>query len=252
MTIQAVLIVISIGGLALPMLLIERLLPGRRFPKVDRWVARAISINLCQIMAVLLAGVGWNGWMLRHRPWSADHLNPFTGAFIGYLALTFVYYWWHLWRHRSDLLWRWLHQIHHSPQRLELLTAFYKHPLEITADSLLSSVVLYVGLGLSVPAASAAMALSAIGELFYHWNIRTPHWLGFFLQRPESHLIHHQQGVHDYNYSDLPLWDILFGTFRNPLRWDGQCGLGSTQEHLVMEMLQGIDVLRAHNFQAKA
>jgi sterol desaturase/sphingolipid hydroxylase (fatty acid hydroxylase superfamily) len=27
--------------------------------------------------------------------------------------------------------------------------------------------------------------------------------------------VHHREGVHDYNYADFPLWDILFGTFRN-------------------------------------
>ncbi len=47
-------------------------------------------------------------------------------------------------------------------------------------------------------------------------NIRTPQWLGYIVQRPESHSVHHGRGVHHYNYSDLPLFDILFGTFRNP------------------------------------
>ena len=28
--------------------------------------------------------------------------------------------------------------------------------------------------------------------------------------------MHHGRGVHRYNYSDLPLWDMVFGTFRNP------------------------------------
>lgn len=244
MTGQAVFIVVAIAALGLLMMGVERLVPGRGFPRVDGWLIRAASINLCQVLAILLGGMGWNAWMLQRRPWSLDHLETFTGALVGYLALTFVYYWWHLWRHRSDFLWRWLHQIHHSPQRLELLTAFYKHPLEIVTDSLLSSAVLYLGLGLSPEAAAGAMALSGIGELFYHWNIKTPYWLGFVLQRPESHLIHHQEGLHDYNYSDLPIWDIFFGTFRNPRRWNERCGFGSRQEHLVMEMLQGIDVSR--------
>jgi hypothetical protein len=26
----------------------------------------------------------------------------------------------------------------------------------------------------------------------------------------------HQRDVHAYNYGDFPLWDLLFGTFRNP------------------------------------
>jgi sterol desaturase/sphingolipid hydroxylase (fatty acid hydroxylase superfamily) len=241
-TLQAVFIVAAIGALGLLMMLIERLLPGRRFPAVEGWVSRALLINLCQILAILLGGVWWNAWMLHQRAWSPERLGTVGGALLGYFALTFVYYWWHLLRHRSDFLWRWLHQIHHSPQRLELLTAFYKHPLEIVTDSLLSSAVLYLAIGLSPQAAAGAMALTGVGELFYHWNINTPYWLGFIIQRPESHLIHHQEGLHDFNYSDLPIWDMVFGTFRNPHEWNGRCGFGPWQEDFVPEMLRGIDI----------
>jgi sterol desaturase/sphingolipid hydroxylase (fatty acid hydroxylase superfamily) len=66
--------------------------------------------------------------------------------------------------------------------------------------------------------------------------------MGFLFQRPESHLVHHAQGLHDYNYSDLPLWDILFGTFRNPREWNGRCGFGDANEHRIVEMLLGVDV----------
>jgi hypothetical protein len=89
------------------------------------------------------------------------------------------------------------------------------------------------------------MTLSGIGELFYHWNVKTPYWLGFVVQRPESHLIHHEEGLHDYNYSDLPIWDILFGTFRNPHEWNERCGFGSGQEQMVIEMLHGIDASKS-------
>ena len=242
MTQRALFVVMAIAGVGILMMALERLEPGRKFPRVDGWVVRAAAINLFQIFAVLIGGIGWNTLMLRHRLLLGDHLGTIRGAFIGYVALTFVYYWWHLWRHRSEFLWRWLHQIHHSPQRLELVTAFYKHPLEILGDSLLSSAVLYQVMGLSPASAAYAMALSGIAELFYHWNIRTPQWLGVIVQRPESHLIHHEEGLHDYNYSDLPIWDILFGTFRNPKQWDKTCGFGVYQEHMITEMLRGIDV----------
>src|SRR4029078_8492623 len=75
----------------------------------------------------------------------------------------------------------------------------------------LSSAILYLGVGLGAAAAAGAVLLSGFAELFYHWNVRTPHWLGYLFQRPESHCVHHQEGVHSYNFADLPLWDILFG-----------------------------------------
>jgi sterol desaturase/sphingolipid hydroxylase (fatty acid hydroxylase superfamily) len=87
--------------------------------------------------------------MARHRLWSADKLGTVGGALVGYLVVTFIYYWWHRWRHESSFLWRWIHQVHHSPQRIEVITSFYKHPLEILVNSALSSVILYLGVGLS-------------------------------------------------------------------------------------------------------
>jgi sterol desaturase/sphingolipid hydroxylase (fatty acid hydroxylase superfamily) len=54
--------------------------------------------------------------------------------------------------------------------------------------------------------------------VFQHANGDTPHGLGYLIQRPQSHAIHHQRGVHAFNYADLPLWDMVFGTFRNPPR----------------------------------
>ena len=30
--------------------------------------------------------------------------------------------------------------------------------------------------------------------------------------------MHHGRGIHRHNYADLPLWDMVFGTFRNPQR----------------------------------
>ena len=43
--------------------------------------------------------------------------------------------------------------------------------------------------------------------IFQHANIRTPRWLGY--------IVDHGKGIHIYNYSGLPIMDIVFGTFRN-------------------------------------
>ncbi|MBK9657441.1 MAG: sterol desaturase family protein [Rhodanobacteraceae bacterium] len=47
-------------------------------------------------------------------------------------------------RHQIPLLWRYLHRVHHSPARIEVLTSFYKHPLEILLNGVLMSSILYV------------------------------------------------------------------------------------------------------------
>ena len=105
-----------------------------------------------------------------------------------------------------------------------------QHPIEILANGVLSSAIVYLLVGVEPLAAAIAVTMTGIAEFFYHWNVSTPHWLGYLIQRPESHCVHHQRGLHHYNYADVPLWDILFGTFRNPRRWQEQCGFGDEVE----------------------
>jgi sterol desaturase/sphingolipid hydroxylase (fatty acid hydroxylase superfamily) len=229
-------------AVALVMMVVERLAPGRNWPRVPGWWGRALALNGFQVLSVFIAGVTFDGWMQRNRPWSADALGTTGGALVGYVAITFIYYWWHRWRHEVPWLWRVFHQVHHSPQRIEIITSFYKHPLEILANSALSSAILYLLLGLRPLAASGAVMLSGLAELVYHWNVRTPHWIGYLFQRPESHCVHHQEGVHSFNFSDLPLWDALFGTFQNPRRFDARCGFGPALEPRLGAMLAFVDV----------
>ena len=235
------MIALIVLGAALVMMLVEASSPGRTWPRVSGWWLRAGLLNAIQAGIVFFAGKTWEPWLEDRRLWSADALGVTAGALLGYVTITFVYYWWHRLRHDVPFLWRWLHQVHHSPQRLEILTSFYKHPLEILANSVLSSAVLYLLVGLGPVAAGHAILLTGLAELVYHWNVATPYWMGFFFQRPESHCVHHQAGHHRFNYGDLPLWDMLFGTFRNPRHWSASCGFGAAETRLA-EMLCGADV----------
>lgn len=230
-------------GAGLTMLAIELMAPGRRWPQVAGWWSRAIALNCVQAAMVFIAGLTWDRWLQGNFLWSAEHyFGQNGGALVGYLAITFIYYWWHRLRHDVPLLWRIFHQVHHSPQRIELITSFYKHPAEIAANSFLSSVILYFLCGLSPTAAVLAVMLTGLAELFYHWNVKTPYWIGFIFQRPESHCIHHQMGWHSQNFSDLPIWDMLFGTFHNPRVFDDACGFADNKERRLGDMLQGVDV----------
>ncbi|MDT7602079.1 MAG: hypothetical protein QOF61_76 [Acidobacteriota bacterium] len=231
-------IVIIVGAL---MMLCERARPGRQWRRVRGWWLRAGIVNCVQVALVLGTGWLWNDWVGEHHLFSIAAWGALVGGLFGYFVITFVYYWWHRWRHEVDWLWR-LHQMHHSAQRIEVLTSFYKHPLEIFADCLLTTAILFVVLGLSAGGAAFAVLLSGLGELFYHWNYQTPRWIGYLFQRPESHCVHHEEGIHHYNYSDLPLWDMLFGTFRNPIEWNSRCGLGEGNEERVLELLLCLNV----------
>lgn len=194
---------------------------------------------------MFVSGVTWDRWFPHLALFDLERTFGAIGAAVfGYLLITFVYYWWHRARHEVPFLWRHFHQVHHSPQRIEIITSFYKHPTEIVANSILSSAILYAICGLSPETATFSIALTGLAELFYHWNVRTPYWVGFIFQRPESHCIHHQKGWHRQNYSDLPLWDMMFGTFHNPRKFDTECGFDTEHERRLSEMLRGVDVHR--------
>lgn len=234
--------VLIVLGSAILMMVLERCFTGRQFEHVTGWWPRAIAFNALQACSVFVGAQTWDIW-LPQLPLLAGQSWPlWLQVVAGYLLITFVYYWWHRARHEIPLLWRGLHQLHHSPVRIEILTSFYKHPLEILINGFLSAFILYVLLGLSAQAVTITVLITGIAELFYHWNIRTPYWLGFLFQRPESHCVHHRQGHHHHNFSDLPLWDMLFGTFENPRIAPEKCGFADDLEQQVLAMLCGKDV----------
>ncbi len=224
------------------MFLIERLWPANALPKVPNWWPRVLLLNLVQAAVVWLAGVSWDQWMRPLALLSSHQLALWQQVLIGYLTITFVYYFWHRLRHESKFFWRLCHQLHHSPRRMEILMSFYKHPVEITINGILSSAIMFPLLGLSPQAAVLTSLATGIAELFYHWNIKTPRWFGYLFQRPESHRVHHQYLHHTQNYSDIPLWDMLFGTFKNPSKKVTQCGFDDWREDRFDDMLAGRDV----------
>jgi sterol desaturase/sphingolipid hydroxylase (fatty acid hydroxylase superfamily) len=222
---------------------LERLFAGWRLPRVKTWPLRVIAVNLVQVGVVLLAGVTWEKYASAHSLFRL-RLPAFLGGALAYFIATFIFYWWHRFRHQSDFLWLHFHQIHHSPARLEVITSFYKHPLEMVVNSILGSLIVFTLLGLDTKAAAVYTAFTALGEFFYHTNVRTPRWIGYVFQRPEMHRIHHEKDKHRDNYGDIVWWDMLFGTYQNPATWDAECGFTPEREERLGSMLAFQDVHR--------
>jgi sterol desaturase/sphingolipid hydroxylase (fatty acid hydroxylase superfamily) len=104
--------------------------------------------------------------------------------------------------------------------------------------------VLVLGLGVTPEAAMVVNTCSVLLTMFQHANLRTPRWVGYFVQRPEGHLVHHGRGVHAFNYGDIALWDQVFGTFRNPEESDvpARAGFYDGASKRIGPMLLGRDV----------
>jgi sterol desaturase/sphingolipid hydroxylase (fatty acid hydroxylase superfamily) len=229
----AIILLIAVG-----FLIVERLWPANALPRVRAWYPRVFLINAIQGGIVILAGLSWDVWLGRVSVFRLqDQVGVVPQAVIAYVVSTCIYYWWHRWRHTSTFWWRLCHQLHHSPRRIEILTSFYKHPIEITLNSILSAAITYTLLGVTIEAAAIYTAMAAIAEFFYHWNIRTPRWLGPIVQRPESHRVHHKRAYHPNNNADLPVLDWLFGTYENPTRPVEECGFTADREDRFEDLL---------------
>lgn len=237
--------ILIVAALAVLLMLLERLRPAVVLPTRRGWYARVALLNGAQIAAVLVGAHTWERWFSGYSLLSAAQWHPVLAVISGYLLITFVYYWWHRARHEVPLLWRYLHQVHHSCARVEVMMSFYKHPLEIVINGLLSSALLNLVLGLNATSAAIVVAITGIAELLYHSNLRTPYWIGYFFQRPESHRVHHQRGWHRQNFSDLPLWDMLFGTFHNPREPVAECGFTPARERDLVGLMLGLTKPRA-------
>ena len=239
---------VDLIGLAVPvtyfvLLLVERLRPARAFPARKGWqwigIGFLLLIGAAGAVVPLLVPVEW---LAAHRWLDGSGLGVAGGALLGYFALSGAAYAWHRGAHSFGLLWRGFHQLHHSPQRVDLPGSVLFHPLEMVIQVLLQLFVTVVVLGLDPLAAALVGYIAAFYGMFQHWNVRTPRWLGYFIQRPEAHCVHHRKGFHYYNYGDLPLWDILFGTFRNPREFNGECGFEASADRRVGAMLAFADV----------
>jgi sterol desaturase/sphingolipid hydroxylase (fatty acid hydroxylase superfamily) len=227
----------------LAMLAVEAAWPARRFPNRRGWrwigIAFLVAIGTVSTVVPLLVPADW---LAAHRWLDGTGLGVAGGTLVGWVVLSALAFLWHRASHAWTPLWRAGHQLHHSPQRVDISGSTLFHPLEMVVQVALQLFVTVVVLGLDPVAAALVGYVAAFHGMFQHWNVRTPRWLGYFIQRPEAHCEHHRLGVHAGNYGDLPLWDLLFGSFRNPASFDGECGFAAPADRHMLAMLGWRDV----------
>ena len=210
---------------------------GRVFPAMPAWKLRGLAFTALYFAVATYAPLMWDEAIGAHSLFDASAL-PMWGQIIGgFLALQFGIYVWHRSMHSSDLLWRTMHQLHHSAERIDIWSAFVFHPLDMLGWALLGSLVLVGGVGVSGEAGFWIAIAATFCGMFQHSNLKTPRWLGYIVTRPESHSAHHERDVHGRNYGDIPLFDMLFGTFHNPKTFDGEVGFYDGASARIGDML---------------
>ncbi|HEX7047915.1 MAG TPA: sterol desaturase family protein [Gammaproteobacteria bacterium] len=223
-------------------LVIDLIWRAKRHHRARFWRLRAAVVTVAAIYVSLVVAGFWGGVLGDFHLLDLSGWGTWGGALAGVLAYEFGHYWYHRAVHRFDLLWRLGHQMHHSAESLDPWGAYYMHPLDVACFTTVASFMIYPLLGITSEAGIAVAAFIGFNAIFQHASIPTPRWLGYLIQRPESHSLHHARGVHRYNFSDLPLWDMIFGTFRNPETFRDEQGFYDGASTRLVEVLLFQDV----------
>lgn len=229
--------IIIIGFVALGLIL-ERLIPARRQASSLRWYVRgAVGFVVTMATSGLVPTV-LGPLLQRHAPFPLTALRLAPQVALTFFATQLVGYWFHRLLHRNAWLWRHAHRLHHSADRVDVVGSAYFHPLDILLQTAIGTALVAL-LGVSADAAALATLMNVFLSTFQHLNVRTPHWLGYVIQRPEAHSVHHARGVHAYNYAGLACIDQIFGTLKNPAARVEDVGLTERGSEQVAALLMG-------------
>lgn len=219
------------AGIVIVLLAIERLLPRRRDraalgdPQLPNDIAHGfladqLGNRIGEVLflgAASAAAAGLAG-RLGTPLWPAHWPVAAQGCLLVVLADGLEY-----WRHRlmHGVPWLWpIHALHHSVDRLHAV----KGGRNNFVDLLLRTAMVYAPLlTVGVPREILLWypaALFVLGPIAHaNLALRFPSLLHRVLVTPPEHLLHHarDQRLANANFAVvLPLWDIVFGTFRHP------------------------------------
>ncbi len=194
-------------------LVLDFIVQKRKYDKSRHWRARGLFVTVAIFFFTGEVAAFWGGVIGDFHLLDASGLGLW-GAPVAVLVYVIVHYTYHRAAHEWTWLWRAGHQMHHSAESLDAFGAYYLHPFDAAMFATLEQ----------------RGVLPAIGRQCGggHFGHPVPD-----LQRPVpacepenadlAGLCHpasgkpqhppHARGVHRYNYADLPVIDMLFGTF---------------------------------------
>ena len=220
----------------------EALFPAQQLPKVKYWkikglIAFTIYFFLSSYLPLLT-----DPFLSKYQFFDLTGLGNVGGGIFAIVLFEFGMYVWHRAMHKSDILWRVFHQMHHSAERMDTYGTFYFSIMDMIGFTFLGSICFALLVGVTPQAVTMMLLGTMFLGVFQHTNIKTPQWIGYIIQRPESHTVHHAKGIHKYNYSDLPIFDIIFGTFKNPKSYEHETGFFEVASNKILEMLMFKDI----------
>lgn len=241
---SASIVVISIFFI---LMITEEIAPGRKLPHIKFWRFKGVIAFILYFFLSTYLPLIWGKYLEEYSVFDLRLLGDYWGALVALLLYELGVYIWHRTMHQSNLLWRIFHQMHHSAERVDTYGAFFFSPMDMIGFTLLGSLTMVWFAGFTPYASIYALYGATFLAVFQHTNIKTPQWIGYIFQRPESHSLHHARGVHAYNYSDLPLFDIIFNTFKNPKDFSSKTGFYDGASKKITKMILFKDIYLDRN-----
>jgi alkylglycerol monooxygenase len=137
-----------------------------------------------------------------------------VASLIAFVAVDFIYYWWHRASHRLNFLWA-AHVIHHQSEDYNLAVALRQSvltPLTFTPFALPLALI-----GIPPLIYIAAVSLNTLYQFWIHTElIGRLGPLEWVFNTPSHHRVHHarNEAYLDRNYAAVFIvWDRLFGTY---------------------------------------
>ncbi len=191
---------------------------GRRWP--TNWTLTALNIVLLgalPISSLLIADLAQSAGI---GLFNQIDIPIWAGLLTGLIVFSLQSWAVHYAMHYVPFLWR-IHRVHHTDTHMDISTTVRFHPAEFLLQLPISAgIILLTG----VPPVAVILyeLLDAGINVFSHSNIRLPRWVDRLLSRiivtPHVHRIHHSTVMRETNSNfgaTLPIWDMLFGTYRS-------------------------------------
>jgi sterol desaturase/sphingolipid hydroxylase (fatty acid hydroxylase superfamily) len=216
-------------------------------------------VNAAGILSVFAVSYGASGaiqWLLGHAIAPAPAAAEASVAIALVMAVCYwvmydLGYWLAHWlMHRIPVLWE-FHKVHHSAEVLTPLTEWRQHPVELFLFPLCTGLTVGVVFGTAehlLGLQRQGLSLFWINMLLLAYSMTLLHlrhshvwipvrgWLGYVIQSPAHHQIHHSTDPKHFNKNlgyGLSLWDWAFRTLYIPGKREVlEFGLGAeSREH---------------------
>ena len=154
-------------------------------------------------------------WIWQHVSFGGAGVETVWSFWLGFIAVDFGYWVFHLASHKMGFLWA-SHQVHHSSEYYNLTTAL-RQPL---IDGLFGwAVYLPCALLVPLPVVTAHKTFNLLWQFFLHTQvIGRLGWAEYVLNTPSHHRVHHGRNPRaiDRNFASIFIvWDRLAGTFED-------------------------------------